>query len=121
MPLARGDLVGISLFGGPALPGISHHECADKGLDAGNIMEGIGAYGRGLIDLEELQKLECAGLPGSGTCSAMFTACTMSAVVEGMGMALPKTGSHPAATRDDPRSVTPQKLVDCEAVTDAIF
>lgn len=28
-------------------------------------MEAIGAYGQGLIDLEELHRAECHGLPGS--------------------------------------------------------
>jgi len=123
MALARGDMIGLSLFGGPALAGHLPGEGCDepRRLDAANIMQGIGAYGNGLIDLEELTKLECAGLPGSGTCSAMFTACSMAAVVEALGMALPKTGSHPAMTRDDPRSVPAQKLEDCVAVTDAVF
>ena len=37
----------------------------------------VGAYPAGVIDVEELYKIECHSLPGSGTCSAMFTACTM--------------------------------------------
>jgi len=86
MPIARLDRVGLSLFGGAALPG----RCADlknpirpgKGLDPGSVMEGIGSYGAGLIDLEDLYQLECASLPNSGSCSAMFTACTMASVVE---------------------------------------
>lgn len=123
MPLARGDLIGLSLFGGPALPGhLMVGDCDEpKVLDPGKVMEGIGAYGQGLIDLEELTKLECAGLPGSGTCSAMFTACTMSAAVEAMGMSLPQTSSHPAMTRSDTRGVTSQKMDDCVAVVDALF
>mmetsp|Transcript_96066 Transcript_96066/g.151304 ORF Transcript_96066/g.151304 Transcript_96066/m.151304 type:complete len:592 (-) Transcript_96066:67-1842(-) len=124
MPLARGNIIGLSLFGGPALPGRkedSHCNDSRKGLDAGSIMEGIGAYGRGIIDMEELHGLECKALPGSGTCSAMFTACSMSSVVEALGMALPKTGSAPAATYDDPRSLTPEKVEDCVAVAEAIF
>lgn len=134
MPLARKDLVGVSLFGGPALPGIPHSCTGDsgakraktdagapRGLDPGSVMEGIGAYGRSLIDVEELHRLECASLPGSGTCSAMFTACTMASVVEALGMAPPGTATHPAMTRDDPRSVPEQKRKDCEDVVDTIF
>jgi len=45
----------------------------------------------------------------------------MSAVVEALGMSLPQTGSHPAATRSDPRSLTPQKVDDCAAAAEAIF
>lgn len=126
MPLARKDLMGISLFGGPALPGLLHdcHGDKEKGvkvLDPGKVMEAIGAYGQGLIDVEELHRIECAGLPGSGTCSAMFTACTMAAIVEAMGMSLPGHSSHPAASREDPRSVTELKRQDCAATAAAIF
>lgn len=123
MPLARKDLIGLSLFGGPALPGQAHGACGEgaRGLDPGSVMEAIGAYGKGLIDMEELHRVECAALPGSGTCSAMFTACTMSAVVEALGMALPATGSVPAATREDPRTVTDRKRQDCAKVAAALF
>jgi len=123
MPLVRKDLIGVSLFGGPALPGVlcEGDGKPEKILDPGKVMEAIGAYGRGLIDVEELHRIECAGLPGSGTCSAMFTACTMASAVEAMGMALPGTASHPAMTREDSRSVTAQKREDCVAVVQALL
>eukprot|EP00933_Yihiella_yeosuensis_P035558 TRINITY_DN29134_c0_g1_i1.p1 TRINITY_DN29134_c0_g1~~TRINITY_DN29134_c0_g1_i1.p1 ORF type:complete len:599 (-),score=128.98 TRINITY_DN29134_c0_g1_i1:203-1999(-) len=132
MPMARKDLIGLSLFGGPALPGLPHApgECpsdasrqrlAERGLDPGSVMEAIGAYGKGIIDMEELHRVECTALPGSGSCSAMFTACTMSSVVEALGMALPGTGSVPATVREDPRSVTERKRQDCARVAAALF
>ena len=43
--------------------------------------KGIGALGAGVIDIEDMYKLECVALPGTGCCSAMFTACTMASVV----------------------------------------
>ena len=43
---------------------------ARAGLDPGKVMEAIGAYPAGVIDVEELYKIECHSLPGSGTCSA---------------------------------------------------
>lgn len=45
------------------------------------IFQGIGALGAGVIDIEDMYKLECVALPGTGCCSAMFTACTMASVV----------------------------------------
>eukprot|EP00929_Paragymnodinium_shiwhaense_P007968 TRINITY_DN111898_c0_g1_i1.p1 TRINITY_DN111898_c0_g1~~TRINITY_DN111898_c0_g1_i1.p1 ORF type:complete len:597 (-),score=147.27 TRINITY_DN111898_c0_g1_i1:176-1966(-) len=125
MPLARKDLIGVSLFGGPALPGVSKRPCGGdekpRGLDPGSVMEAIGSYGNGLIDMEELHRIECTALPGSGTCSAMFTACTMGSAIEAMGMSPPGTASHAAATREDHRSVTPEKRADCALVADTIF
>ena len=121
MPLARLNLVGLTLFGGAALPG----KCTDlgargaRGLDPGSVMEGIGAYGAGILDVEDLYKLECLALPGSGTCSAMFTACTMAVVTESLGLALPATASPPQSTAAN--TLNPQKLADCKASAAALM
>lgn len=40
--------------------------------------------------------MECSSCPGSGTCSGMFTANTMSTCIEALGMALPGTSTVPA-------------------------
>ena len=37
-----------------------HHNCC------ANIIIGIGSYGVGLMDIEELHKIECHALPGQG-------------------------------------------------------
>lgn len=89
MPIPRSNLIGICLYAGAAQPGHHPDVRGGAGLDAGDVMEAIGAYGTGLIDIEDLHKIECVSLPGSGTCSAMFTANTMSSAVEAMGMSLP--------------------------------
>lgn len=122
MPLPRSNLIGITLYAGSAQPG--HHPSLREGtgLDPGFVMEAIGAYGTGQIDIEELHKIECVSLPGSGTCSAMFTANTMSSAVEAMGMSLPGIASHPVLVpinwngeddEDDDR-LNPMKVKDCE-------
>jgi len=94
MPLARLNLIGVTLYGGAAWPG---HIEGKRGLDGGSVMEGIGAYGAGLLEIEDLYKLECLALPGTGSCSAMFTACTMASIIEALGMSLPHSSSHTAA------------------------
>ena len=38
---------------------------------------------------------------GSGTCSAMFTANSMSSAVEALGMTLPHTASHPVVDENN--------------------
>merc|ERR1719329_520541 len=125
MPLARKNLVGLSLFGGPALPGVQKRlrdtDEMPRQLDPGSVMEAIGAYGKKLIDMDELHRIECTALPGSGTCSAMFTACTMAVAVEGLGMSLPGTASHAAMTREETRLVTSEKRVDCSLTAQALF
>eukprot|EP01097_Dermamoeba_algensis_P009334 TRINITY_DN6550_c0_g1_i1.p1 TRINITY_DN6550_c0_g1~~TRINITY_DN6550_c0_g1_i1.p1 ORF type:complete len:549 (-),score=120.35 TRINITY_DN6550_c0_g1_i1:72-1718(-) len=117
MPLPRLNLIGLTLYGGAALPGRDPKK--NKALDPGAMMEAIGAYGNGTIDIEELHKMECLTIPGSGSCSAMFTANTMASVVEALGMALPGTCSHPAV--DEWNSISEQKRKDCKAVVSAVF
>ena len=85
-------------------------------------MEAIGAYGTGQIDIEELHKIECVSLPGSGTCSAMFTANTMSSAVEAIGGAA-APAAHPVvvpATRQSDR-LNPEKITDCEDAVKALM
>ena len=66
MPIARLNTIGASLYGGTILPG----KCEERDVawDAQTIMEAIGSYGAGLIDMEELHTIECFALPGSGSC-----------------------------------------------------
>ena len=81
-------------------------------------MEAIGAYGHGLLDVEELHRLECAALPGSGSCSAMFTACTMGAVTEALGLGLPFSATTTAT--DAANATNPAKLAECDATAAAL-
>ena len=87
MPLARKDMIGLSLFGGPALPGLApaRRDCPEgevRRLDGGVMSEIIPQLTAGLLDIEELSRLECAAVPGSGGCAAMFTASSMAFAVE---------------------------------------
>ena len=55
MPIPRLNLIGLTMFGGPALPGKCEGlSLTDRGLDPGVIMESIGAYPAGVIDVEEV-------------------------------------------------------------------
>lgn len=123
MPIPRSDLIGLTLYGGAAQPGHCHTVKGGAGLDAGDMMEAIGAYGTGAIDIEELYTIECTSLPGSGTCSAMFTANTMSSAVEALGMAVPTSASHPAMvpTTNAAQVLNPDKLRDCTRTVEAVM
>jgi len=46
-------------------------------------------------DLDELERVAC---PGAGSCAGMYTANTMSAVAEAIGMALPGSATPPAVS-----------------------
>ena len=99
MPIPRvngGRGVGITLYGGTAMPGRCEgcvNTQGGEGLDGKEIVEAIGRFGAGEIDAERLALIERCALPGPGTCSAMFTANTMSSAIEALGMSLPTTAS----------------------------
>ena len=89
MAAARMNLPSVFLYGGSSLPG--HYR--GKDISIVDVFEGIGAFSKGSIDLEELTQLEKHACPGIGSCAGMFTANTMASVGEAIGMALPGSAS----------------------------
>ena len=99
MASARLDLPSVFLYGGSILPGEHNGEATD----IVSVFEAVGAHAAGLIDDAELKEIECGACPSEGSCAGMFTANTMAAVAEALGMALPGSSSPPApdGRRDD--------------------
>jgi len=96
MAAARLNLPSVFLYGGSILPG----EHDGEAIDIVNVFEAVGAYAAGTIDEDELAAIECSACPSEGSCAGMFTANTMAAIAEALGMALPGSSSAPAP---DPR------------------
>ena len=92
MALARVNLPGIFLYGGTILPG----KYRGKDVTVQNLFEGVGTHSAGKMTDEELNELEHVACPTVGSCGGMFTANTMAAVSEGLGIALPGSASVPA-------------------------
>jgi dihydroxy-acid dehydratase len=92
MAMARLDLPSVYLYGGTILPGTY------KGRDVTiqDVFEGVGANARGTLSDEDLLGLERAACPTTGSCAGMYTANTMAAVGEALGMSLPGSASPPA-------------------------
>ncbi len=95
MPIARNDLVGLTLYGGSILPG----EHMGVELNIVSAFEGIGAHAAGKIDEQQLRGIECHACPGAGSCGGMYTANTMAAAIEALGMSLPGSSSNMAVDR----------------------
>jgi dihydroxy-acid dehydratase len=92
MAMARVNLPAIFLYGGTILPGtFQGHDVTVQ-----NVFEAVGAHSAGSISDEELRELEHVACPGAGSCGGMFTANTMAAVSEGLGVALPGSAAVPA-------------------------
>ena len=61
-----------------------------------DVFEGVGTYQSGKLSLEKLVSLENVACPSVGSCAGMYTANTMGAVGEAIGMSLPGSASPPA-------------------------
>jgi dihydroxy-acid dehydratase len=96
MAAARLNLPSVFLYGGSILPG----EHAGRSLDIVSVFEAVGAHAAGNIDDAELDAIERKACPTVGSCAGMFTANTMAAIGEALGLSLLGSASPPAV---DPR------------------
>ena len=96
MALARLDIPGLILYGGSTAPG----ECQGKDLTVQDVFEAVGAHSSGKIDDAGLKKVEDAACPGAGACGGQFTANTMAASLELIGLSPMGLNGIPA---EDPR------------------
>jgi dihydroxy-acid dehydratase len=82
MALARLDLPGMVLYGGPIAPG--RHEGRDVTIL--DVFEAVGAHSAGKISDRQLKALEDVACPGAGACGGQFTANTMAMAIAVMGL-----------------------------------
>ncbi len=86
----------IMVYGGTIKPG-----CKDgKQLDIVSSFEAYGTYIGKKIDEQELKEIFMNSCPGAGACGGMYTANTMAAAIEALGMSLPYSSSNPAESRE---------------------
>ena len=92
MAMARLDIPSIFVQGGPMLPGT--YRC--ERVTALSTSSYVARVLEGELDESDLEELECRVSPGNGACSGMYTANTMEAVAEALGLALPGSATIPA-------------------------
>ena len=92
MAMARLNLPSIFVYGGANMPG----NWDGKQVTIEDVFEGVGTYQTGKLSLEELVSLENVACPSVGSCAGMYTANTMGAIGEAIGMSLPGSASPPA-------------------------
>jgi dihydroxy-acid dehydratase len=96
MAMARLNLPSVFTYGGPMMPGTFR----GRDVTVQDVFEGVGAWEAGLLDTEALAELERSACPGGGTCAGLFTANTMAACTEALGVALPRDAAIPAVHPD---------------------
>ena len=82
--IARLNIPAVFVYGGTTKPG----HLAGRDLTVVSAFEAVGQHSAGKIDDNELLEIERHACPGVGSCGGMFTANTMSSVIEAMGLSL---------------------------------
>ncbi len=96
--IARLGVPAVFVYGGTIQPG----HLNGRDLTIVSVFEAVGQRAAGRIDADELLAIEKNACPGAGACGGMFTANTMSSVIEALGLSLP--GSSTMAAEDDEKA-----------------
>src|SRR5712692_3631581 len=96
MACARLNLPAVFLYGGTILPG----HALGRTLTIQDVFEAVGAQAAGQMTDADALAIERAACPGAGSCAGMYTANTMSACAEALGMTLPGAASPPAVSAE---------------------
>jgi dihydroxy-acid dehydratase len=100
MAAARLDLASVFLYAGSILPGRAKlSDGSEREVTIIDAFEAIGACARGLMSRADVDAIERAICPGEGACGGMYTANTMAAAAEALGMSLPGSAAPPAVDR----------------------
>ena len=86
----------IMVYGGTIAPG--HYKGQD--LNIVSAFEALGEKIAGKLDEKDFKEIVKRSCPGPGACGGMYTANTMAAAIEAMGMSLPYSSSNPAVSKE---------------------
>ncbi|WP_269623041.1 dihydroxy-acid dehydratase [Prochlorococcus marinus] len=96
LAMARMNIPSIFVYGGTIKPG----KLNGKDLTVVSAFEAVGQLTSGKISKEQLFEVEKNCIPGAGSCGGMFTANTMSAAIEAMGLSLPNSSTMAAEDQE---------------------
>ena len=85
MGMLRANVPAIFVYGGTIMPG----RYKGEDLNIVSVFEAVGQYSAGKMSEEDFKQIEKLAIPGSGSCGGMYTANTMSAAFEAIGISLP--------------------------------
>ena len=109
---ARLDIPAVFVYGGTIKPG--HYQGRD--LTVVSAFEAVGEYSARTLSDAGLLEIERRACPGAGACGGMFTANTMSAAIEAMGMSLPHSSTMAAEDGEKVESAARSAEVLVDAV-----
>lgn len=96
MAMGRLNRPSIMVYGGTIAPG--HYKGED--LNIVSAFEALGKKIAGQLNEEDFKGIIKHACPGAGACGGMYTANTMAAAIEALGMSLPFSSSNPALSEE---------------------
>jgi dihydroxy-acid dehydratase len=96
MAMGRLNRPSIMVYGGTIAPG--HYNGQD--LNIVSAFEALGQKIAGTITEDDFRCIVKASCPSAGACGGMYTANTMAAAIEALGMSLPFSSSNPALSKE---------------------
>ncbi len=115
--IARLNIPSVFVYGGTIKPGHLHgHD-----LTIVSAFEAVGEYSAGKMTADEVREVERHACPGSGSCGGMYTANTMSAAIEAMGMSLSYSSTMAAEDEEKARSAEESAHALAHAITHQIL
>ena len=112
LAMARMNIPSIFVYGGTIKPG----KLGACDLTVVSAFEAVGQYSGGQIDAQQLTAIEKNACPGAGSCGGMFTAITMSAAFEVLGLSLPYSSTMAAEDGEKADSAARSAEVLAEAI-----
>ena len=92
MAMVRLNVPSVFIYGGSILPG----RFEGRDVTVQDVFEAVGQHQAGNMSTEDLKRLETVACPSAGSCGGQFTANTMAAVSEAIGLALFQSSGAPA-------------------------
>jgi dihydroxy-acid dehydratase len=96
MAMGRLNRPAIMVYGGTIAPG--HYKGQD--LNIISAFEALGQKIAGKLSDTDFKGIVMNSCPGAGACGGMYTANTMAAAIEALGMSLPYSSSNPALSEE---------------------
>ncbi len=112
LAIARMNIPSIFIYGGTIKPG----KLDGEDLTVVSAFEAVGQLASGKISEQRLNDVEKNCIPGAGSCGGMFTANTMSAVIEVLGLSLPHSSTMAAEDYEKELSSEKSAKVLVEAI-----
>ena len=116
LAMARMNIPSVFVYGGTIKPG----KLGACDLTVVSAFEAVGQFSGGRIDEAQLTAIEKSACPGAGSCGGMFTANTMSAAFEAMGLSLPYSSTMAAEDPEKADSAARSAEVLVEAIAKGI-